>query len=44
MYAGTEKEKDDWIGYIGRAIVQSSGTYTEEDDGDNSDDDYEFSS
>ncbi len=44
MYAATEKEKDDWIGYIGRAIVQSSGTYMGEDDGDNSDDDYDFGS
>ncbi len=42
MYASNEKEKDDWIGYIGRAIVQSSGTYIDNDDGDNSDDDYDF--
>lgn len=25
MYANTEKEKDDWIGAIGRSIVQVSG-------------------
>lgn len=24
MYAETEKEKDEWIGHIGRAIVRSS--------------------
>ena len=31
MYADTEKEKDEWIGAIGRAIVQSSATFTNED-------------
>eukprot|EP01041_Mallomonas_annulata_P013156 gene13156-27826_t len=31
MFADTEKEKDEWIGAIGRAIVQSSATYTGED-------------
>mmetsp|Transcript_5029 Transcript_5029/g.5158 ORF Transcript_5029/g.5158 Transcript_5029/m.5158 type:complete len:144 (+) Transcript_5029:91-522(+) len=31
MFADSEKEKDDWIGSIGRAIVQSSTTYTGED-------------
>ncbi len=30
MYADTEKEKDDWIGAVGRAIVRSSTTYTQE--------------
>ena len=24
MYADSEKEKDEWIGHIGRAIVRSS--------------------
>ena len=39
MYADTEKEKDEWIGAIGRAIVQSSATYTkDEEDEYNSDD------
>ena len=41
MYADSEKEKDDWIGVIGRAIVQSSATYTnfdgKEDDGSDCD-------
>ncbi len=38
MYADTEKEKDEWIGAIGRSIVQSSNTFTNEDakDEDNS--------
>ena len=27
MYADTEKEKDDWIGSIGKAIVRCSSTY-----------------
>lgn len=46
MYADTEKEKDDWIGAVGRAIVRSSTTYTQEmgegdgdDDGSDSDED-----
>jgi hypothetical protein len=43
MYADTEKEKDEWIGAIGRSIVQSSSTFTNEDgvdpDNYNSDDD-----
>jgi uncharacterized protein YwgA len=39
MYADTEKEKDEWIGAIGRSIVQSSNTFTNDDakDDDNSD-------
>jgi hypothetical protein len=45
MYADTEKEKDDWIGAVGRAIVRSSTTYTQEvgEAGDEDDDgsDYE---
>jgi hypothetical protein len=42
MYADSEKEKDEWIGAIGRAIVQSSGTFTKDDGMDpenNSDED-----
>ena len=31
MFADTEKEKDDWIGAIGRAIVRCSSTYTNDD-------------
>lgn len=27
LYADTEKEKDDWIGSVGRAIVRCSSTY-----------------
>ncbi len=34
MYADSEKEKDEWIGAIGRAIVQSSVTYTHDDNVD----------
>eukprot|EP01031_Cornospumella_fuschlensis_P030165 gene30165-36442_t len=30
MYADSEKEKDEWIGAIGRSIVQSSSTFTPE--------------
>mmetsp|Transcript_53314 Transcript_53314/g.159644 ORF Transcript_53314/g.159644 Transcript_53314/m.159644 type:complete len:102 (-) Transcript_53314:292-597(-) len=27
LYADSEKEKDDWIGNVGRAIVRCSSTY-----------------
>jgi len=27
LYADTEKEKDDWIGSVGKAIVRCSNTY-----------------
>lgn len=27
LYADTEKEKDDWIGCVGKAIVRCSNTY-----------------
>ena len=39
MYADNEKDKDEWIGAIGRSIVQSSRTYQKDDgrDGDDSD-------
>ena len=37
MYASTERERDEWIGQIGRAIVKNSGMYVEE--GDEEDDD-----
>lgn len=43
MYADNEKEKDEWIGFVGRAIVRCSSTYTVDDgmeghDSDGSDD------
>jgi len=47
MYSDTEKEKDDWIGGVGRAIVRASGTFLQKnevesgnygDDGDDDDD------
>lgn len=31
MFADSEKEKDEWIGAIGRAIVRYSSAYTDED-------------
>lgn len=34
MFTDKEKEKDEWIGAIGRAIVQASGTFTHEDNMD----------
>jgi hypothetical protein len=37
MYADTEKEKDEWIGAIGRSIVQSSATFTNDDHNSGSD-------
>ena len=39
MYADTEKEKDEWIGAIGRAIVQSSKTFTNDNNNDDDDED-----
>lgn len=44
MYADSDKEKDDWIGSVGRAIVRSSGTFLkkgveESDEYGNQDDD-----
>ena len=44
LYADNEKEKDDWIGSVGRSIVRCSNTYTREyesnlnDDMDDDDD------
>ena len=32
MFADTEKEKDDWIGAIGRSIVKHSSMYVKDDD------------
>lgn len=32
LYADTEKEKDDWIGNVGKAIVQCSRTFYSQDD------------
>jgi hypothetical protein len=37
MYADNEKDKDEWIGAIGRSIVQSSRTYQKDDGGDGED-------
>ena len=34
-----EKEKDEWIGAIGRSIVQASKTYQKDYDGSSSDED-----
>jgi PH domain len=31
LYADTEKEKDDWIGNVGKSIVRSSSTYRRQD-------------
>lgn len=39
MYADTEKEKDEWIGAIGRSIVQSSSTFTQDEQNDDESDD-----
>mmetsp|Transcript_39498 Transcript_39498/g.58028 ORF Transcript_39498/g.58028 Transcript_39498/m.58028 type:complete len:149 (-) Transcript_39498:523-969(-) len=39
LYADTEKEKDDWIGCVGRAIVRCSSTYQAEERSDDDDDD-----
>eukprot|EP00978_Attheya_sp_CCMP212_P000656 scaffold1307_cov30-Attheya_sp.AAC.2 len=43
LYADSEKEKDDWIGSIGRSIVRCSSTYnrqpTSNVDGDDDDSD-----
>jgi hypothetical protein len=36
------QEKDDWIGAIGRAIVQSSSTYQHEVHSGDSDSDYDY--
>ena len=38
MYAGSEKEKDEWIGAIGRAIVRSSGAYRKKEESSSEDD------
>lgn len=32
MYADMEKEKDDWIGSVGRSIVRASGTFLTKND------------
>jgi hypothetical protein len=32
MYTDSEKEKDDWIGSVGRSIVRSSGTFLTKND------------
>jgi hypothetical protein len=38
MFAETDKEKDEWIGAIGRAIVRYSNAFTNEDDYDEEED------
>lgn len=43
MYGDSEKDKDEWIGVIGRAIVQSSSTIIRDDEQVNSDDEEEMS-
>jgi hypothetical protein len=48
MYADSDKEKDDWIGSVGRAIVRASGTFLKKgveesgDYGNSNDDDDEY--
>eukprot|EP00640_Fibrocapsa_japonica_P009916 CAMPEP_0113943556 /NCGR_PEP_ID=MMETSP1339-20121228/26020_1 /TAXON_ID=94617 /ORGANISM="Fibrocapsa japonica" /LENGTH=77 /DNA_ID=CAMNT_0000948459 /DNA_START=275 /DNA_END=508 /DNA_ORIENTATION=+ /assembly_acc=CAM_ASM_000762 len=37
MVADSEKEKDEWVGNIGKAIVKSSSMYTKEDGREDSD-------
>eukprot|EP00640_Fibrocapsa_japonica_P009687 CAMPEP_0113948744 /NCGR_PEP_ID=MMETSP1339-20121228/71785_1 /TAXON_ID=94617 /ORGANISM="Fibrocapsa japonica" /LENGTH=80 /DNA_ID=CAMNT_0000955895 /DNA_START=99 /DNA_END=341 /DNA_ORIENTATION=- /assembly_acc=CAM_ASM_000762 len=37
-YADNEKEKDQWIGAIGKAIVRASSTFTKEDGFDSGED------
>mmetsp|Transcript_8439 Transcript_8439/g.16923 ORF Transcript_8439/g.16923 Transcript_8439/m.16923 type:complete len:123 (+) Transcript_8439:28-396(+) len=37
MYADNDKEKDDWIGAIGRAIVRFSTAYAPDEEGDEDD-------
>jgi len=32
MYADSEKDKDDWIGSVGRSIVRASGTFLTKND------------
>lgn len=32
MYADNDKEKDDWIGSVGRSIVRCSGTFLTKND------------
>jgi hypothetical protein len=39
MYADNEKEKDEWIGAIGRAIVKYSGSFQGSKNDDSSSDD-----
>ena len=39
LCADSEKEKDDWIGAIGRAIVRCSATFTNDDGMDGASDD-----
>lgn len=34
LFAGTEREKDEWIGQVGKAIVNHSSMYVKDDDDD----------
>lgn len=38
MFADTEKDKDEWIGQIGRAIVRFSSAFTKDDGYDDAED------
>ena len=44
MHAGSEQEKDDWIGAIGRAIVRFSTSYAKKDVETHEDSDSDVSS
>ncbi len=41
LFANTEREKDEWIGQVGKAIVNHSSMYVkdDDDDGDNDEED-----
>ena len=41
MYGDSEKDKDEWIGVIGRAIVQSSSTIMRDEEQNDSDEEDE---
>lgn len=39
FFANTDREKDDWIGQIGKAIITHSSMYVEEEDNEGKNDD-----
>ncbi len=41
FFANTEREKDEWIGQIGKAIVNHSSMYVKDDDDDTGENDDE---